>query len=143
MICCDTSFLFSVYAHDCHTTQAHSWLRRNRVALTLSVLNNFEFANALRFAEFRKVLKPGMAAVCLAQFEADLGQGRLKLEICNLADVLSEANRLSATHTIWKGHRSFDIVHIAVAVHLDARKFLTFDSNQKKLAKAEKVASPL
>jgi predicted nucleic acid-binding protein len=143
VICCDTSFLFSVYARDVHTARAHAWLRRNRAAVTLSVLNHYELANALRFAEFRKLLKPGLAAICLAQFETDLAQGRLKLEVCNLADVLTEANRLSATLTLKQGHRSFDILHVAASLHLKARKFLTFDTNQRKLAKAEKFALPI
>jgi predicted nucleic acid-binding protein len=143
VICCDTSFLFSIYAHDGHTARAHTWLRRTSAPITVSVLNNYELANALRFAEFRKLLKPGMAAICLAQFQTDLAQGRLRLEVCNLADVLTEANRLSATHTLKHGHRSFDIFHVAAGLHLKAKKFLTFDTNQKKVAKAEKLALPL
>jgi predicted nucleic acid-binding protein len=33
-------------------------------------------------------------------------------------------------------HRAFDILHVAAAVHLGADEFLTFDSNQRKLALA-------
>jgi hypothetical protein len=40
--------------------------------LTLSSLNGYELANALRFAEFRKGIAPGAAAVYWSQFEADL-----------------------------------------------------------------------
>jgi hypothetical protein len=37
------------------------------------------------------------------------------------------------------GHRSFDVLHVATALHLGARDFLTFDANQRKLAAAEKL----
>jgi hypothetical protein len=35
--------------------------------------------------------------------------------------------------TVTGGHRAFDILHVAAAVHLGADEFLTFDSNQRKL----------
>ena len=37
------------------------------------------------------------------------------------------------------GHRSLDVLHVATALHLGAREFLTFDANQRKLAAAEKL----
>ncbi len=37
------------------------------------------------------------------------------------------------------GHRSLDVLHVATALHLGAREFLTFDLNQRKLASAEKL----
>jgi predicted nucleic acid-binding protein len=37
------------------------------------------------------------------------------------------------------GHRSLDVLHVATALHLGAREFLTFDTNQRKLAAAEKL----
>ena len=38
--------------------------------------------------------------------------------------------------TVTGGHRAFDILHVAAAVHLGADEFLTFDSNQRRLALA-------
>jgi hypothetical protein len=32
------------------------------------------------------------------------------------------------------GHRAFAILHVAAALHLGASEFLTFDTNQRKLA---------
>ena len=49
------------------------------------------------------------------------------------------AETLSTRHTITSGHRSFDVLHVATALHLGAREFLTFDVNQRKLAAAEKL----
>jgi predicted nucleic acid-binding protein len=37
------------------------------------------------------------------------------------------------------GHRSLDVLHVATALHLGARELLTFDTNQRKLATAEKL----
>jgi predicted nucleic acid-binding protein len=59
-----------------------------------------------------------------------------------LAVVIDEAKRLSATHTLTGGHRGFDMLHVAAALQLKARHFLTFDANQKRLAEAEGLIVP-
>jgi len=100
-------------------------------------------SNALRFAEFRKAIAPGESALFLAQFEADKASGRIRIQVCNLAEVVEEARRLSATHTLAGGHRGFDILHVAAALLMNATRILTFDENQKRLAKAERLVVPL
>jgi hypothetical protein len=60
--------------------------------------------------------------------------GYFALPTCNLASVLIEARRLSASHTTTGGHRGFDILHVAAALHFGTSEFLTFDTNQRKLA---------
>lgn len=143
VICADTSFLFSLYGNDENTPRAVAWIKTRRTALTLSSLNEYELGNALRFAEFRRALGPGEAALYWAEYEADRSSGRLKLQVCNLADIVDEAKRLSATHTLTGGHRGFDILHVAAAIHLKAKQLLTFDGNQKKLAVAEGLVVPV
>ena len=141
--CTDTSFLYSLYGNDANTARAMAWLTANHAVLSLTMLNEYELENALRFAEFRGALRPGGSALFRAQFEADRIAGRLHVRICNLAEVVAEAQRLSATHTVTGGHRGFDILHVAAALHLKADRFLTFDGNQRKLAGAEGLRVPL
>jgi len=143
VICADTSFLFSLYGNDGNTARAVAWMKPRRTALTLSTLNEYELANALRFSEFRKGIGPGEAALFWAQYEADRASGRLRVQICNLADVVDEAKRLSASHTVAGGHRGFDILHVAASIRFKAKQFLTFDGNQKKLAEAEGLVVPV
>lgn len=143
VICCDTSFLFSLYGSDVHSQRAVAWTAQCTAPIRLSALAHYELGNALRFAEFRRVLRRGEAAQYWALFELAVTQGRLMVESCNLADVIDEAKRISATHTLNGGHRAFDILHVASALHLRAAEFLTFDTNQKKLAKAEGLNVPL
>jgi predicted nucleic acid-binding protein len=143
VICSDTSFLFSLYGNDTHTHRAVSWMKSQQRALTLSSLSEYELGNALRFAEFRKGIAPGDAAVFWSQFEADRASGRVQIQVCNLADVIAEAKRLSVTHTLKGGHRGFDILHVATALVANAQQFLTFDGNQKKLAEAEGLVVPV
>jgi predicted nucleic acid-binding protein len=143
VICADTSFLFSLYADDAHSGRALNWLASSKTPLTLSELSEYELGNALRFAEFRKLLNSGQAATFWAQYEADRNSGRIVVSICNLAAVIDQAKRLSASYTRVGGHRGFDILHVATALEVGAKHFLTFDTNQKKLAKAEGLIVPL
>jgi predicted nucleic acid-binding protein len=136
-VCCDTSFLFSLYANDVHSGAALSELRRIRLAVHISVLNQYELENALRLATFRKLYSTLTVQGFLAEFESDLAGGRLILATCNLASVVTEARRLSAVHTSKRGHRAFDALHVAVALDLRANQFLSFDVNQRRLARAE------
>lgn len=139
----DTSFMFSLYGNDANSPRAVAWMKSQRTTLTLSVLNEYELGNALRFAEFRRRIARGEAALFWTQFESDRASGRIKIQVCNLADVVDEAKRLSATHTLAGGHRGFDILHVAASLLLKARRFLTFDGNQRRLAAAEGMLVPL
>jgi len=143
VIACDTSFLFSLYASDVHSSDAVVWAAQNTRAIYLNRLTHFEFGNALRFSEFRKAIPLGAAAQYWVDFETAIAQGRLIVATSNLADVVDEAKRISSTRTLSGGHRGFDILHVASALKMNATHFLTFDGNQKKLAEAEGLVAPL
>ncbi len=60
-----------------------------------------------------------------------------------MTNILVTSERISKLRTFFGGHRSFDILHVATAVDLDAREFLSFDANQNELAAAEGLEAPL
>ena len=49
---------------------------------------------------------------------------------------LRRAAEMSQTHTPRFGCRSLDVLHVAIAVELDFRTFVTFDRRQQQLARA-------
>ena len=142
VICADTSALFSLYANDAHSSRLVTWLTSQRRPLVVTALNEFELSNALRFAEWRGAIPTGQAAAFWADFQYDQAAGRVVRHACNLAAVLDEALRLSAAYTVACGHRSFDIMHVAAGLVIEAQHFLTFDQNQRRLAEAEGLAVP-
>lgn len=143
MICCDTSFLFSFYHYDTHSAAAHKFVAEHSDSLSLSPFNRFELYNAFRFSEFCKVLQKGRSELLIAAFEKDFANGYFQEPACNLATILTEAHYLSSCYTLEKGYRTFDIIHIATAVHLHAKIFLTFDQKQRTLAKSQGFEIPL
>ena len=79
----------------------------------------------------------------LADLKADLISGDLITIPAPWPEIHLAAERLSERHTDSGGHRSMDILHVATAIELGAKVFLTFDANQKKLAIAEGLTVPL
>lgn len=135
MICCDTSFLFSLYGEDVNSSRAVAWLAHCDSALNLSLLNEYELRNAFNFSAFKGYYATEEIECYRADFEAALSSNRLLLCHPNLAQVIGQASELSKQYTLASGHRSFDILHVAAARIMGAGVFLTFDKNQYTLAK--------
>ena len=133
----DTSFLVSLYGNDSHTSQALAYARTLRRPLTISQLTEFEFEQALQLAIFRQTIPPSLAARAEATLEADLRSGGAVKVSCDFSTILQLARRLSRVHTGKTGSRSFDILHVAAALDVGAKEFLTFDVQQGRLAQAE------
>lgn len=136
MLCVDTSFLFSLYRKDARSDEALARLTKAGEPLLLSVLNEFELGNALRLAEYRGLIPAGDAALRLLGLAEDRLAGRWLRSEIPLEEILAEADSLSATHTLVRGHRAFDILHVAHARLARPHAFLSFDANQMVLAKA-------
>jgi len=143
VISCDTSFLFSVYGNDANTSRAHEYLKKAHASIAVSAFNGFELANAFRLAEFRKLIASGDGERFITQYWQDISDERIVEYPCNLAETIKKAHQLSASHTAERGHRGFDILHVAAALEMGAAEFLTFDRNQSRLAQFVKLKTPL
>jgi len=136
LVCCDTSFLYSLYSRDSLTQQAVALSMQLRQPLTVSILNEFELENAIRVSIFRKTIDSIVAAGMFADYTTDKRLGKIDLNICDLSEILAQAKGLSRAHTEGGGHRAYDILHVAAALRLGATEFLSFDVNRRKLGKA-------
>lgn len=142
----DTSFLCAFYVKQSNSPAAAAHAATMKEPLHVAALLAYEFRQSLRFQVWRHSANPreGLALVdaqaALSQFDADLTSGVAVLAPCHFQDVLRRAEDLSNRHTVSAGHRSFDVLHVATALHLGAREFLTFDTNQRQLAAAEGLA---
>ena len=134
----DTSFLYSLYVQQAHSAKAAAYMAAaHDGALPLTTLGRFELLNAIRLSVFRQQLNPRVAATDVLTIKADIESGVLEVISCDWAAVHAEAERLSAGHTAEGVHRSMDILHVATALSMDAREFLSFDGKQTRLASAE------
>lgn len=131
----ETSFLFSLYGKDAFSTRARRITDMLAGPISLSALTLFEFENAARFAAWRRVIAPAQAAAMLQDARADVGAGYLLLSACDHVEVVRQAREISARFTLKGGHRAYDILNVAAALTLGAEGFLTFDDNQRTLAR--------
>lgn len=145
----DTSFLCSLYRRQIYSPAAISHMQETGAVLPVSSLLLLELRQSIRFQMrlFSLDRKKGYAAAegqqMLRNLQSDLATGVLEIVTVDWPDVHRIAEELSGKHTLGGGHRLADILHVATALHLASPVFLTFDSNQRKLAEAEGMKVPL
>jgi predicted nucleic acid-binding protein len=132
----DTGFLCSLYAPDAHSRRAIAWMKRQTVPLAFTWIHQLEFRNALRLRVFRGEITTVQRDASLNLLLGDLAGGVFSNSAPLLADIMIEAERLSASHSERLGTRSLDILHVAAALVAGCGQFLTFDKRQSRLAKA-------
>jgi predicted nucleic acid-binding protein len=141
----DTSFLCALYVQQNNSPAAAAHFQAMPEVLHVSSLLVYKFRQSVRFQVWlnarnnSKGYPKNIAEAALAKFQANMDAGALVVVTADWPDVHRLAETISTRHTIAGGHRSLDILHVATALHLGAREFLTFDSNQRKLAAAEKL----
>ncbi len=138
----DASFLFSLYAIDAHSRAAEKLLRRAKPPLVLSELTQVEFVNAVRLAVHRHQISVDEGDELDRIFHEDIKAGVLVVRTLG-PTAFAKASDFSRKHTPSLGVRTLDVLHVACAVTLGAKTFLTFDHRQAKLAKAIGLQTPL
>jgi hypothetical protein len=76
-----------------------------------------------------------MASNALDHFEGDIRDGMLTLIDALWRRTLDLARDLSERHSSTLGTRTLDVLHVATAVTLGHRTFVTYDDRQSALAK--------
>jgi predicted nucleic acid-binding protein len=141
----DTSFLCAFYRRQDNSPAAAAYFKAMPEALHVSGLLLYEFRQSARFQVWlhardkTKGYPQADGDRALADLQTDLDTGAVVVVTTDWPDVHRLAETLSKRHTMTGGHRSWDVLHVATALHLGARDFLTFDTNQRKLAAAEKL----
>jgi predicted nucleic acid-binding protein len=138
----DTSFLCAIYVAQVNSPSATAYAQRMTEPLHVTALLLFEFRQSVRLQTHlhrhdpRKGYPDTVANKALADLQSDLANGIAVVAPADMADVIAKAESLSAQYTGTTGHRAFDVMHVATALHFGVRDFLTFDDRQRKLATA-------
>jgi predicted nucleic acid-binding protein len=132
----DPSALLKLYLNEPESRVMTAWRAKLRHPLSVTYHGRVELVNAIALAAHRKFIDDKTFAAALAALDEDFEQGR-----CVLADVLwraalKRAADLSRTHTRALGTRSLDVLHVACALELECRTFVSFDNRQQDLARA-------
>ena len=146
----DTSFLCALYHAQPGTERADEYMRATAAPLVVTSLVRFEFLQGTRFEAWRHDTQHTAAGYSLGEalalqlrFDEEVRAGRLRVPVLEWETVFREADEISERHTVAKGYRGFDILHLAAAKVLGIPEFLTFDAGQRTLAEAEGLVVPL
>lgn len=132
----DPSALARLYLHQARSLEMYHWRRRHDGALPVTHHGRTELVNAIALAEFREVITSEAAVAAQGLLKSDFAAGHLEQVDLLWRGALNRAAELSRRHTPRLGTRSLDVLHVACALELRVRHFLTFDGRQSKLAKA-------
>ena len=136
----DTSFLCAIYRVQVHSTTAWDLKKNLAEPLHYTALLEFEFLQAIELQVFlhsndrTRGYGRREAKKMVADWKEDIESGVNKIVPCDMDTVLRLSRAYSLQVTATGGHRTLDVLHVATAVHLGAKKFLTFDTRQKALA---------
>jgi predicted nucleic acid-binding protein len=131
----DTSVLVSLYVSDSHLPAAKELMKSNpRVFFT--PLHLAECFHAIAQQVFQRRISLDQAESAYGDLEKDLKAG-VWLEVPLPESALVSCSDLARLHGPKLGMRTLDTLHVACALELKAKRFLTFDERQKKLAKAQ------
>jgi predicted nucleic acid-binding protein len=136
MVYSDPSFLFSLFLHDANTAAAAAHLEKHPTELALTTWQRWELSNAIRLSVWRGNCAATDANQALGKIANDIADGNLVEAALVWPEVMALASKLSEKHTTTLGVRSLDLLHVAAAMSLGARKFLTCDGRQLALARA-------
>lgn len=136
----DTSFLCSVYREQEHTPAALSLKRNLGEFLHFTSLLEFEFLQAVELQVWlhsndkTRGYTRREANRMITDWESDVASGINRLVPFDMDAVLRLSKAYSLQVTATGGHRTLNVFHVATAVHLGAKKLLTFDKRQIALA---------
>ena len=134
----DTSFLVSLYSPDANSRAAVQSLNQVAGALLITTFAEFEFVNAMGLRVFRKEISDTAAHSSLDHFEEDLRNGVLQL-VPLPEQLFGRGRELSRRTTHRLGTRAADLLHVAAALELGCNTFLSFDGQQRQLARSRKL----
>ena len=132
----DPSALARLYLHQPGSRQMVAWRNRVTGALPVTHHGRAEVINAISLAVFRGEITADQAVGSQDWFAEDFVTGELAQADILWRAALNRAAELSRRHTPQLGVRSLDVLHVACALELKLRHFLTFDDRQAKLAAA-------
>ena len=95
-----------------------------------------ELGNSIMLAVLRKDIDRHTGEAALNDVDEDLAAGRLRLVDIPWRRALQRTAHLSRLHTPKLGTRTLDVLHVASALELECRIFVTYDARQALLAKA-------
>ena len=126
----DPSALLKLYVHEPESAAMSAWRARTKGALPITEHGRLEIVNGIGLAAFRGAISPEAWRDALTSFDEDCAEHRYVHADILWRATLRRAGEISRQHTPALGCRSLDVLHVATALELGLRYFVTFDRRQ-------------
>jgi len=136
----DSAIIVKLYVREATSPDAIRLVGAYAAPYVLTQWQALEVKNAIRLKAFRSEVTVAEMNQSIAAFEQDIATGRWQRPAYTAATIEQKADELSAGHSAILGCRTLDIIHVAAAVVLGAKEFVTFDTRQGALAKQAGLA---
>ena len=133
----DTGFIVSLYLEESTSPAADAVFASLDSALPLTALGFLELRNAFNLAIVRGRITEAERDRLWAKFTEQCEAGVFENHFVDAESLHRLARELSDRYTPIHAARSLDLLHVAAALLLNAREFLTFDERQRRVAQAE------
>jgi len=133
----DTAIILKLYVQESTSPDALRLANECPAPYLLTPWQEIEARTALRLKAFRKEITASEMRASLEAFDEDILSGRWKTPEYEEATVWRFARDLSDRHAETIGCRTLDLLHVAVALSLGVKTFVTFDERQRAVAKLE------
>jgi predicted nucleic acid-binding protein len=135
----DPSALLKLYLNEPQSRAVTAWRAKIPNPLIITHHGRLELINAIGLAAHRGLISGAIYDAALAALDDDFDRGRYVQADLLWRATLKRASELSREFTRVLGCRSLDVLHVASALELGMRSFVTFDARQKALARAAKL----
>jgi predicted nucleic acid-binding protein len=136
----DSAIIVKLYVREATSPDAIRLVGACVAPYWLTQWQALEVKNAIRLKAFRHEITGEEMKQSIAAFERDIVTGRWQRPAYAAATVEQKADELSASYSATLGCRTLDIIHVAAALVIGAREFVTFDGRQGAVAKQAGLA---
>lgn len=133
----DTGILLKLYTAESGSAAVQDFVHGRGEPIRISDLHHAECVSALRLKLFRGECTPAQSRQVLKLLGGDLRAGTLRLAAVDWGQAWCRCRELSESHAAETGARTLDTLHVACAIHLEAREFVS--SDRRQIALAEKA----
>ena len=130
----DSAIIVKLYVQEATSPDAIRLVNGYTAPYLLTHWQALEVKNAIRLKAFRGEITSAEMSQSIAAFDHDRASGRWQRPLYASAAVEQKTEELSAAHSATLGCRSLDIIHVAAALIIGAKEFVTFDARQRALA---------
>jgi predicted nucleic acid-binding protein len=131
----DSAIIVKLYVREATSPDAIRLVNAYVAPYWLTYWQDLEVKNAIRLKAFRNEISAAEMNQSIAAFEQDIATGRWQRPVCAAAVVEQKADELSGSYSAVLGCRTLDIIHVAAAVVIGVKEFVTFDRRQGAMAK--------